>query len=96
MSHRIAIAQSISTLVGNPDGTADGSNSNELTETTKNGLIEKIKTTDPSSPEFSRLSQLLTEMREKLRKLEKLLEQENQYIMMRLKSGEANNGAVFR
>lgn len=87
MNHRIDIAGSISTLVGSP---TDRSND------TKNGLINQLKDLDPSSPEFSKISQLLTEMREKLRKLEKLLEQENQYIMMRLKSGEANNGAVFR
>ncbi len=87
ITHREGIAAMIGKEIGDPKS---------KDPTTKNGLLNELLATDPASPRFAQLSQQLTEIRERLRKLEKVLEQENQFIMMRMKSSEANNGAVFR
>ncbi len=47
-------------------------------------------------PSFARISQQLTEARESLRALQKVLEQENQFALEQMKSMENTNSAVFR
>lgn len=82
-THRLSFAQAIDTLTnGGPES--------------KQALLQELSWMNPDDPRFAIVSQRLTEVREQLRKLEKLLEQENEFAMMRMKSMEKNNEAVYR